>query len=814
MSANIITQLNLPVDNRGVQFAEVKTTNQKLDSYDFKIYTINVKPCDDHGNVITNKRKARHVTDDSFYQTHPEHHRLFPRSYSILEISRAGQIVDYVYLQGFYKFTGLTEIDDDDTTVCQGLQPPDLDQRYTHVLETEKANGKNTVMTLFQLANKYYLFGGSKNVHRVVGLSSFQKDMTDEVVTSSPLVVSLLNIFYRQYQGLTKTEQQKLKTLLAVQHHTLSGEYLDGLHMVAEPRDTILWFGLIDTKCHASDSAKQTSKSQSPSQSLTGNIYQNLKKLTSLGLPTVEFKFLDKSEFTRDNYHQTRYGRGREGLVRHYLVVDHQKDDVGGSGSGGGDQQYTTIFVEKYKLIWYVVIRMLRQIILNAQAPYNLTTLSSRIHKTLLNRNAFLKLPTPMLVIWHGLCVKFCEWFIAKEYQKHVVGIDATSRGMGTVWEEFLSENPGTTDDFGPSELEIQQRGISNLNFTNTLQKKILVIFQGIPGLGKTTIARYLVEKMDEDWTSLEQDSFTGSNTGKQCLKRLEELLTDDKYTTILLSRNNANVKQYHQYASLATELGWKTLVLTPQELNSTPDAKKYLLEVCRHTVLERTGHASFDILDAKKRLSIVSMFLGQFKSAAQNETIHFVEGLRWLQPNSHTITDLGSRRKSLEDLASDIKYYCQQYREASPEPQYIGIGIDTDMRERLVTLIRREMPNLDTKSTNSYLHHLTLMHSSNKVSFRQHWDKLLTMVNIPVKLIITGLALKYDDYAILTTQVVDEGDHDISSLVLSGHPHITGILPKTKPATYSIEFLQDQQMDRQVTFKTPIIFQSKISYF
>ena len=98
-----------------------------------------------------------------------------------------------------------------------------------------------------------------------------------------------------------------------------------------------------------------------------------------------------------------------------------------------------------------------------------------------------------------------------KGYPKNIIGIGDSSRGMGFIWDKYLSENKEITDcidyhkNYGP------------LCFQDLLGDRLLVIMQGIPGLGKTTLAKEVKIKMGDICETLEQDSFKGSNSGKQC---------------------------------------------------------------------------------------------------------------------------------------------------------------------------------------------------------------------------------------------------------------------------------------------------------
>jgi hypothetical protein len=217
-----------------------------------------------------------------------------------------------------------------------------------------------------------------------------------------------------------------------------------------------------------------------------------------------------------------------------------------------------SIGVEKFKTWWYIILRVIRQIILN---PKNSENFDFAIRKTLLKRNRdFMHLPEGYIFLWHGIGVNFCKWMVESRISMSSVGITSANLGMGTLWQRFLSET-GTNTDFCltlPEEV-VKSANLENFKFssirtpnsgTKTGERKLLVLMQGIPGIGKTFLAPHIVSALSPKkavW--LEQDQFSGANAGKDCLEKCTEYMKgEDAFDVVVLTRNNAELDQYEKY--------------------------------------------------------------------------------------------------------------------------------------------------------------------------------------------------------------------------------------------------------------------------
>ena len=150
-------------------------------------------------------------------------------------------------------------------------------------------------------------------------------------------------------------------------------------------------------------------------ESLAGNPIEDMVEIRTLGLRTVGFQTYSKAEFDSIPSNTMRESKFAEGNVFYYI------DDNG-----------VVLGIEKFKTTWYILWRMLRQIILRLKGP-GISTIRSmkEILKTLTSRNTFLNLSDEDFQDGTKSCVRFIDWFIKKGYNTGIVGISSTARGMG-----------------------------------------------------------------------------------------------------------------------------------------------------------------------------------------------------------------------------------------------------------------------------------------------------------------------------------------------------------------------------------------------
>lgn len=783
----------IPTDPKGTPLVTVKTARQQIANYTLQIYQIGVACCRADGSVP--KKRNYGISDDTTYQNYPELVKLVPRCYSVVEVTTPlGETYSY-RLTGLPKFGGELNIDDDDLADSARVEEGDTRSDttdYDSVVVTEKSNGKSVGFRVILLDGQAWLYGGSKNRHRLVRYQHFQEDIQTLQDGDQLLVIPILQSCYRQLQDLSEANRlvlfQRLSSTEAP--YTLCGEYNDGKHMVPIPEGQtpeVEWFAL-----------QQCGHNHHQRQSLSTDILRNLQWMQSLGLITIDFHSLTREQFMQEQT-EAREGRNSEGYVYHYIKHSPEGTDP------------KTVSIVKHKLTWYILIRVARQIIKNAKTTQRLQVIyRSKLKQTLLQRNSFLHLPIGMLGVWYELLCGFVEWMLEQGHEPSEVGFDTHQRGMGNLWRDFITNNPTFNDDFLKPEEEVSKRGLQAVTEVQAFpqSERLLIIVQGIPGLGKTEVGNLASNSLGDKSVTLEQDTFWKykSKAKSKCLEQMESYLCDTKLQYIWLLRNNANHNQYRDFIRLAKDFGWKVLIMMPRELAYPNSAGGILLKVCHEAVIERVGHVSFDAVSPQKRHNIVDSFYRTFRPATIAESqADSVCAINWLRPDccSREVTLQVEHRLSRDDVAGQMILDAQHFRLQTPEPLYIAVKFPEDSKEFLTTKIGELVPDLCLEGKRVYLDHLTLAHSEQLIGNEELWGQLKARRGQTVKVCVSSLVIVDDvqghpESVVVVAHPVDiEDDSDLSGLVLSGVPHITAVLPKGTAPKHSIDILQGKDASR-----------------
>jgi len=596
-----------PCDRMGNPLVVLKVSTQER--YGATIYTPIILSVGRDGLVPKSMKRAMHGIDDETFRHYPEAVEI-PRGTSIVEFPGLSETV---IVNSMLKFSGRMNIDEDTNTAIDLLNHKLID-RADGVLLTEKSNGKTFVIRTFQVGDVWYFLGGSKTVHRVYRLDD---NINDVFGSKDQLVRGMFLSFFEQWNSLDDLSRETL--LHKMTRGCLCGEYEDGKHFIPVQHESIRWFCMTPIWSH-------TTRLEYVRP------YEQLEALRSLGLKTVNYRLVSPNEINRDSL---RLGRWCEGYVIHWLI---------GNKSVG---------VEKFKTWWYIILRVIRQIIINQVHSSGKANWSDVILRTLLKRNeSFMHLPMGYLMKWHRLGVRFCEWLSEHPNLSFShVGVNSNNLGMGSVWKMFLNET-GENDNFAdglPTEVASDH---DTLNEPGTLddppERRVLVIFQGIPGLGKTTIAHATCGS-SHDRIVLEQDQFTGRNAGKDCLRECDRLMGDETVKAILLSRNNSNLGQVSSYIDLAEDHNWQTLVITPSEMIESEHTRQLLKKTCTTSILNRTGH-KFDGMSDSRRKMILGKFFNDFEEADDTWNCTKVYRLSWFK-NS----DGSPIRRTVEEISMEL---------------------------------------------------------------------------------------------------------------------------------------------------------------
>lgn len=809
--------VQMPTDPHGQSLITVKGGGQRLGDYHFSYYTYGVVSVASDGTVP--KRSGYGLTDDCTYQMYPDLQRLVPRCYSVVQIQHHQYPDGLFRIRGFNKFFGNTEVDNDDTVETASMMPSSSSEsgrpKFDSVIVTQKVNGKATVLTVFEYGGQTWICGGSKTRHRAIRLDHAEQDLETLAGVDKMLVEPMLRDFYQTYRsfepwgerGLRYRTQLMDRLIGRTTHpHTLCGEWKDGRHLVplvGDEQPHTVWFGLL--RCDPDFASEQ---------SLTGDIYTNLRWLQNLfhssgvtcreGEKVVSYWEISSKMVFESWYDAHRVKTYTEGSVLHYRLDGE------------------TVQIQKWKTPWYVLIRMLREVIRgatrgggrNANGTERLArTYRTRIRERILQRNTWLKLPPGMVAIWYRLLCDFVRWMLQEQIDPAGVGFDAerSCPGMGILWKDYMAVSP-----FGDPEVEFRAPGTRwatmTLDEAFPLPNRLLVVMQGIPGIGKNTVGEAAATQLnrgrrpdDPVATTLDQDRFLVEpyklpqrRTGPRCLEELEGLMTDPSYASlqyIFLMRNNANPSQYSAYTRLARDCGWKTLAVTPTELlkPNGPESDA-LVKICTEAVASRTDHP-MNVLtpDPKSRQQVVDFFRGSFVPATVAGGLDLVSKISWC--------DQTANRRPVSEITTELVQLVEHHRTRDPEPLYISLPLPTSAE--LKSKLREQMPEMsDSSKVVEYMEHVTLCYSDRIHSHSALWEQLQQMRGRRIRCRVgeihgffsqTSRECDTEINAVTATVHLTDAEtgENLAHLAASGYPHLTCYMPKGRQPAYSLMLLR-----------------------
>jgi hypothetical protein len=672
-----LLKIDAPVDTNGTSLVYDK--QEKL-NYPW-LKTIGVKSGIRHnlnakvtnGQGIVPLGKSLYGSDDYTYNLHPKMGRTIPRGYSIVEFTMDDNTTKYFHIHGFYKF-GSRQIFDEDSDISCNVLIKDSDvETADRCLLTRKENGKMAIISMFKLGDEIIILGGSKNQHYLLRLISFEEDLMKILSIETNFATQILWIFFCQWCKMDFETQEKLRDYLLnpdqTTTRTLCGEFLDGKHMVAlkdgEP-ETINWFGFIDNRGPINDDVK-----------LCDDFEQSMKLLHSFSLPSVSTDIILKHDFTPEFQHCLRWQHNVEGYVIHW---QKKMGDI-----------YLTVAMEKFKTWWYVIIRMVREFLNNKHGTdqgWQVALLKRMIKR---NKN-YMKLDNRYIWLWYELSCKFIDWFIDSGYDKSQTMFAETSDGMGNMWNKFLKET-SNSDDFSDSsiiekiehvnldeKLDIISKKYLN-TFANFPAKGILIILQGVTGLGKSTLS-YSVRDALSEYTvvPLEQDTYVAKwglhKAGVKCFEECSKLMKHiSNPNVIILARNNSNYSQYGKYVDLANDNNYYVVIVAPRDYFDI----KFGLTCLQSTMRRKTG-SSISNLPMEKQFQITMAFLASLKEPSVSEKINEVFWLDWLQ-KEFPIPSL-SVLKYYQEYYGETKKYINPFDVPTRNLDEIITGLELDKSE------------------------------------------------------------------------------------------------------------------------------------
>ncbi len=499
-------------------------------NYDINTFTINL---------------PRNKFEDDIYIENPELLEILPRACSILMSNNKFVCL----MEGPTKFSGRTDIDEDPD---EGQDESSVKTIYNHqtivqwasdkqleIVETEKANGKFAIVKFVNVEGKYIVMCGSKNFHIVSGIDSNSIDESIQKYNSNDIIVSILSDIKT---NLVKLMSDPILDLYN-QGYSLVGELCDGQHFT-DGDNTISWFGFF-----------QNGNSMETMQGLT--------LLNKLDIQTVPFKLVFDTNSPCEQLDQTFLNarcKNNEGAVLRCRNI----------------QTNQTILV-KTKSVCYIVKRFMREIIKKGYKEIQ------SIQKRFIQAQKYHGLDTNASIRVTKQLIDFGFWLMTKQYPCSVLGHQPVSsvrgslpNGFNTYWKQFIQETSTNEIVIGPGDFGLFDETIYLANtqlYPNRsyADPAIVVFIQGLQGSGKSTVAdwvcKYLQSQQKINAQYIEQDMFWGDTNG--CQGALYHMIMNKMGPkVVLVSRCNANEKQYKRYLEIISKLPCVVTFATPEQID------------------------------------------------------------------------------------------------------------------------------------------------------------------------------------------------------------------------------------------------------
>jgi len=200
------------------------------------------------------------------------------------------------------------------------------------------------------------------------------------------------------------------------------------------------------------------------------------------------------------------------------------------------------------------------------------------------------------------------------------------------------------------------------------VRKRVFVLFQGAPALGKTTLAGPVAEKLNIDGVrsiAIEQDTFAASgkkSAGKRFTKHLDKLMKDERFDVIISARNNATLEQYQHHLEVAERQGWHCLMMYPAFLDEDSSIARNLFALMiLHSMYQRSEairrkkekpHPTLGNASLGRKLHICGCFLVRLRKPVDLPAIP----IRWLRRDQLPILD--------EEIHRNVERFLQHVRE------------------------------------------------------------------------------------------------------------------------------------------------------
>lgn len=733
------------------------------------------------------KKRGNNGGDDIIYRDNPILQELVPRGLCFMKMKDNN--IKRLVLFSNRKFFGRRNGDDDDSDLCSTIF---RDGKFERFLISKKANGESCQIAL--LPDKETWIIGSKNRKLLAKerehIAQYEKDKMYS------FALEMANHFFDVLESKSPELRAELKEFLDLTKMTLNFEFESPQHQHLEPIYEKKLVFISFTGIHV------------PGMCLHPIFVKAFGDYFSI--PHV---LTDSTEYPKDQA-ETQCETicrqwGKEGSVLILLDANRRVID----------------FV-KVKTFWYIYLRAIREKLKNMKSTSQFLQICKTIIERLKLLEGKMKIPSNYTELFIRLGTNFALW-LCEDLNKRREQLAAT---YPICWIQFLHSLSLPLDAS-----ILQSKNLPTMPFeVNNSALPLLVMLQGIPGLGKSASAQLCVDLLNEKQIpsiQVAQDDFSGNNSGKLCLEHVKNLLIEKKHQVVILARNNASIDQYRKYLSLETDGLCKFLFIAPKEYQTRQEAFVYM---CIVSVIYRKfsddSHPTSQ-MELGDLASLPLKFCSEFKvhpSAIQMKTMFDEQKLSIPDENclSHLIQTFkkeGFKGKSLtENDISSLKlnnpHFLKEYlhqshlpletvannmasiiqRWANADIPFLGSYLRATITLNDSKILEDACQSFIKKDFLVYASHVTLVHSFDYFRNPDLWFKVYTQIGKPLYLSNFRLAVEPEKIVTLVVDLTDKDGNNMNSLIYSGYSHVTiATAPKVEPF-YSIHLIKKMIESKQ----------------
>lgn len=749
--------------------------------------------------VCNSRGKRLWGGDDGVYRANPSLQENLPRGCVLVQ--REDNDDPALAIFANRKFYGRSSGDDDDSdltseTIRRG--------NYTHFLVSEKANGESCQVTLCPFDSKYWIIG-SKN--KKIIASTAEEASRYKNVSVYGFAVEMAVCFFQYLDRMGADRVAELKELFALTRWTLNFEFesVEHQHIVRLDKAQLVLIGCSGIHVPAGKAAHPVLGCAIARYFGFASVLRNLQTY-------------DKSELDSTCAALAR-DWDTEGAV--LILLDSDSNVVD--------------FV-KVKSWWYILLRCIREKIRPLQrAPDTVASACRGVIKRVRTLQNSMKIDPVYGRCFTKLGVAFAEW-MSKDAKRLAVAIDQ----YPVLWTEFLRERNLPLDSSLLNDFRDEAMGGATEEDAPEYQRSalpLLVLTQGVPGIGKSYLARKLAERLNAEGITCKdvaQDDFVAQvglkNSGKACRQYLQEELAKRTYQVIILARNNADQQQYRDFVGWDEQL-CRAVFICPEEL-STRLEEAIFISVASVLYRQESGTDNHptDSMDSCALASLPLKFFGTLRVHNSAFLVRVLQPNPVPLPNPQKFGQLLTRFKSKGFKAADVspddlrvlglternqlreymkyrrnidecvddsyKFLKHILHRNTPEPgSYFAVTLSSESSNHLMEAAAKCFPDgAIPKDWNLSLDHVTFMHSSSYYKSPQSvglWETLDKHRGTQVVIQPVGLLI---NSRLATLQVhceTLEKKNSLDSYVTSGVPHVTIATAPSVSAFESVDELK-----------------------